>query len=265
MHFFEKLERETDYQLEYRKLEALCEKHIAYLYGKKSINMWLEEKFLKWEKRSNYTSYEELRNQIGFSMTNPPNSIGMKDYIIYSEMLLNLINGLWKERYEFLYDIIDAVGNTIEATIQKSGMKIEIINDEIMIVVNNVNAIEVAGKVPSLSECLIEYNQYLLKGNINRKKEILKQIADELEPRRKELESYCKSMSDSFFYMVNNMDIRHNNVDPSDSKKYNPYFASMTANQKEEVYDTAYEESLGLFMMLEHQNRKKLIDKWKNS
>ena len=71
-HFFESLEREVNFQNEYIKLEKMCNE----IYGRSvysngvSINTWIEQNFRSWRKRSNYTSFEELREQLGFSIKN---------------------------------------------------------------------------------------------------------------------------------------------------------------------------------------------------
>ena len=70
IHFYEAIERDNDYQKEYIKLEEMCER-ICGLDVKGmpvSINSWISEQFLKWKKRSNYTSFSELRDHLGFSL-----------------------------------------------------------------------------------------------------------------------------------------------------------------------------------------------------
>ena len=86
-----------------------------------------------------------------------------------------------------------------------------------------------------------------------------------MEPYRKDLNNYCNSMSDGFFYMVNNMNIRHNNCNPKDPKNYNQKFASISEEDQEKMYDVIYEEGLALFVMMGHQERLPIINGFKNS
>ncbi len=81
---------------------------------------------------------------------------------------------------------------------------------------------------PALEDAIVEYNHYLLKGEIEKKKSILKRIADALEPKRSELDQINKSFTSDLFFMVNNMNIRHNNCDKTDIKTYNSAFASLS-------------------------------------
>ena len=184
----------------------------------------------------------------------------MNKYLLYCEMMLNLIAGLHKTQIPTLNQVINAFLDTITATLEKCGMEIRTLGEEIIIIEKNPVAIEVADKKPELTDVIIEYNQYLLRGNIERKKELLKYIADTLEPERKTLSGIDKHMTDDFFFMVNNWNIRHNNCDSRDAKNYNKKFDGLSMAQKEECYDLVYEQGLALYVLKEQQERNKKID-----
>lgn len=71
-------------------------------YGTKiTINTWIERNFRHWEKRSNYTSFAELCNQLGFPVENDnlneyisASDIDLNKYLLFCEMMLNMIFGL---------------------------------------------------------------------------------------------------------------------------------------------------------------------------
>ena len=67
---------------------------------------------------------------------------------------------------------------------------------------------------------------------MTRKQELLKKIADALEPKRNTLNSINKEATDDFFFMVNNMNVRHNNCDQTDVKNYYPKFAQLSNWEK---------------------------------
>ena len=266
-HFFEYMERENDYQFEYEKLEMLCSER--NVFGD-SINVWISENFLFWEKRSNFCSFEELKTHLGFRTTKDGRvatmDVGLNKYVLFSEMMFNIIMDLCSQvEYKDIQDEIEALFNTIKATIQKVGLEVTTIEDEVRIVEKNAAAIKVAEIVPELADVIIEYNQYLLHGDLNRKKEILKRLADALEPKRKELNKYTSisKQTDDFFYLVNCMDIRHNNCDPTDKGKFNAKFSQLIPDEKESWYDKIYEQGLVLFMMLEQQKRDAEIKAFK--
>ncbi len=193
------------------------------------------------------------------------NDIDLNKYLLFCEMMMNVIVGLQEHAEYILEDVITALFGTIRATIEKAGLEIKTVDEEIMIVEKNAVAIEVADKQPELSDIIIEYNHYLLKGNLERKKELLKSLADALEPKRKELCGLNTRMTDDFFYMVNSMNVRHNNCDPVDTKKYNQKFAVLSTADKESWYDLIYEQGLSLFVLLEQQERNTNIDRFKST
>lgn len=81
---------------------------------------------------------------------------------------------------------------------------------------------------PDLAQIILEYHHYLLKGDLGAKKDRLRKLADALEPKRKELDNLNKTLCSDFFFLVNKMNIRHNNCDPSDKSKYVEKFDKMT-------------------------------------
>ena len=274
VHFFEAIEREVDFRREYAKLEGMCaENYGSVRYGTKiTINTWIERNFRNWKKRSNYTSFAELRDQLGFPIEDDngneyisANDIDINRYLLFCEMMTNVIVGLQEYHEPLLDEVITAFIETIRATVEKAGLEIHTLDDEIMIIEKNAVAVEVADKQPELADVIIEYNHYLLQGDLERKKELLKSIADALEPRRKELNGLNSRMTDDFFYMVNSMNVRHNNCNPTDTKKYNQKFAILSAFDKESWYDLIYEQGLSLFVLLEQQGRNKRIDAFKST
>ena len=65
--------------------------------------------------------------------------------------------------------------------------------------------------------------------------------------------------------MINKMNIRHNNIDPTDHHNYFEAFALLSDNEKEKWYDRIYEQSLMLFMKPDQQERSRIIHEFKNN
>ena len=97
---------------------------------------------------------------------------------------------------------------------------------------------------------VIKYNHKSLKGEIEKKKNILIALGTELEPKRKQLQTVDKKLSDNIFFMLNNMHIRHNN-----SNK----------NELEEWYDELYQMILLAFLMIDNVERMEKIKKLKHN
>ena len=67
-----------------------------------------------------------------------------------------------------------------------------------------------------------------------------------------------------YFYLINNMDIRHNNCDFSDTSNYNAYFDKLTLKEKEEWYDEIYQMGLLIFLLSENKERSTKVANIKN-
>lgn len=272
-HFLERLEHDNDYQREYIKAEKFCSevRMTSDMYN--SINEFISQNFWKWEDRSTFSSFEELREYMGFKVETDKGrrcfaatEVDMNGYFSFCEMILTLVFALNWKLDSNLHEVRDAMIKTMQAVIAKAGFEIKETGREVQIVQQNAVASDVADKVePVLAEKIIEYNHYLLRGNIEKKKQILKQITDALEPKRAELRQIQYRETEDYFNLVNNMNIRHNNLDPKDTKRFNHQFSTMTPDEQESWYDLIYEQALGLFVALEQQDRNKRIDKYRQS
>ncbi len=266
MHFFEALERKIDFQKEFEKLEymVVCERSNGW-----SVESWISSNFREWEHRRSFSTFMELREHLGFKYDERYNftqGIDLSKYFLYCEMLLNLFWDLQATyRPSFIDDQQKHIVETLMFVVDQSGYEYRQIDLQQMIVEKNAVAIEVADKVPELADVIVEYNHYLLRGDIEKKKLLLKQIADALEPKRKTMEGINKEQTSNFFELVNSMNVRHNNLDPADKGKYNAVFASYTSAEQEEWYDLIYEQALMLFMLLEQQDRNKKINAYKQA
>ena len=260
-HFLESIQRRIDLYKEYVKLEELIigkTSREAYSNYDYKVNRVLEEVFLDWRHRGNYTSLDEVRDQLKFGFDFDGSgylcldrmTIDMEDYFLYCEMVLNLLVDLGGALDDYLdAKYVKHVIETMDFTISEFGYTRKSIDDEIKIIEKNAVAFQVADENPEIEDIIVGYNHYLLRGNIDEKRKILKSIADALEPKRNELESISKKYTSDFFYLVNNMNIRHNNK-TFDDKHYNEKYAKMNENQIENVYDMAYEQALLLFQLL---------------
>lgn len=133
--------------------------------------------------------------------------------------------------------------------------------DIVLVVEKNAAATSVAELVDEeLAYSIISYNHFLLKGNIDEKRKILFKLANEIEPRRKELEKINYTLADNIFYMFNNLNIRHNNCKIGD-KNYKEYVAKMSKSELEEWYDKLYQEILLANLLLDDENEKIKIAK----
>lgn len=110
---------------------------------------------------------------------------------------------------------------------------------------------------------VIKYNHRSLQGEVELKKSILISLGAELEPKRKELESLNKKLSEDIFFMLNNINIRHNNRSKKDMAKYKEYVAKMKKSQLEKWYDELYQMMLLAFLLLDNTKRTEKVKELK--
>lgn len=271
-NFFERMEREINFQKEYQKIEDIILNE--YDRNSSTIEEEISDVFRNWPGRGNYTSFYELREELGFPYyqmgyrqyeTNREKIIDINQFLLYCEMMLNMFSFLSKTRETLNRNRIVTIIDTINFDLDKINHKAFMDqNQRIFVVQKDAAATAVADVVETdLGDAIILYNHHLLKGDIEEKKAILKKIADALEPKRAELKTQCSEIENNFFYMVNNFNIRHNNCDPSDKSKYNEMFASLSSKEQEDWYDDIYQEGLMAFLSLEHTDRNEKIKEFR--
>ena len=255
--FFDLLKNsKVDVNFELRKLNNLftqdCCFHRRKLY---SLHDLVTENFAKYYKRrEHFLSLQELLNAIYRECFNVSK---FDQYFLYAEMYVDLISMLDNLDNQEIESQKNIIKTQIERVISSLGYKFIVIDDRQIIVENNVFANEAAQAVTEFADIkealsILEYNHFSNKGNIERKKEILKKIADLLEPWRKplnkssELKDLLKANNDKIqaleklFYMYNKFNIRHNNEDQM--------LTGLSNQEIESWYDKIY--TMSLFVIL---------------
>ena len=97
----------------------------------------------------------------------------------------------------------------------------------------------------------MEYNRFSLKGDLEEKKVILKALGDVVEPILKSNEwKGCayKQIGDDTRFLLNNFNIRHNNMDGTNKKEY---LSTITPEELERWYDKTYDCLLAVIILNE--------------
>lgn len=241
-----------------------------FSYSENSIEDVLRESFLNYKGRQTVTSFEQMQKLI-YSGTNNTTDL----LFTYSECLIDMFKELWdsfrdKER-NFIVEIITP---NIERFLNLSNHElIELEDGREIIVEKNAYASEVSQIISAnnIQEAIkvLEYNHFANKGNLSRKREILKSLADYLEPLRKELNADGKLPEvlrsqnkkivaiEKLFEMYNNLGVRHNN-----DKQYSKGFSEQ---EMEEWYDDIYTSTLFVILSLEESRIISNLDELKQS
>ena len=105
---------------------------------------------------------------------------------------------------------------------------------------------------------MMHYLHRSMVGDLDGKRRILTELASELEAKRSMLTSASSKLSSDFFNVVNNYNIRHNNVDPR-SSKYQRRIALLSNDELEEWYDRVYYMYIEAVLALERFQYEKDI------
>lgn len=269
-NFFERIEQDLNVQNEYEKLETIVFKYTNY--SKRSLNDEIESHFDSWKYKKNFLSFDELRLHLGFTYTKTwdysfdAKIKSIDDFFVYCEMILNMMLVVLPEEVQIRNkNIIEKILHIINYDLEALNFTIgKMSDDQYIIVQKNAAVSEVVELVePLLANSILEYNHYVLKGDLNKKKNMLIKIANALEPKRHEINEINKQLCSDYFYLINNMNIRHNNCDKTDESKYNEKFDKLQSEEKEEWYDDIFQMSLLIFLLLENKKNSSKIKHFK--
>ena len=143
---------------------------------------------------------------------------------------------------------LTSVKNTFNIYFDKEEKVILVERDSAAFAVADIVEEELAFKV-------IEYNHYLLKGDLDKKRNILKALADKVEGFRDNLN---KSLFSDFGYLANNINIRHNNLEGKNKKEY---LLNIANEELEDWYDETYQ--VMLLCILENNYKTSITNKIK--
>ncbi len=228
--------------------------------------------FIKWKQRYSCINCKDMMEVLKIDKISKRYKVGIIDALIYLEFLVNIIKIFEKGIKKFPFpsfkltvsEEYEQLKNNILSLIEHLNMEVKYFckEEKAIIVEKNKAATAVAEIVDdNLAHKVIEYNHYLLKRNISKKKHILNEIHSELEPKRQILENLNKILSDNVFYMFNNINIRHNNREKG--KNYKEFVSKMSDKELEGWYDETYQLALLAILLLDNIPRTEAIKKLK--
>ena len=196
-------------------------------------------------------SLEDFDESYGYHFVPQPQDFSLETLISISEYTINFIQALMMVG-RFEVKTLHKMMMHIQSCMEDVGFKQ--LNKEgiIIFVENNPAAISVAEIADQdLSYSILEYNHYRLRGDLERKKAILKNMADDIEPERKLLNGINKNFASDLFQLMNKF-IRHNNSE-------NEYIANLPDSNIETIYDDIYQMWLLAKLQLEYVKKSQNI------
>ena len=101
---------------------------------------------------------------------------------------------------------------------------------------------------------VLRYNHYILKGDLQAKKDILLALGADLEPQREQIKAIDKTLEDGIFYILNNLNLRHNNTTEGD-RYYRQAVVDMDNATLENWYDELYQMMLLAYLQMDQTER----------
>ena len=250
---------EIDLDREYERLFRIFNMKDKDGYSLREI---CKNHFLELPFRDTILSLEEFDSIHHFEFEMPPKDFDINYLINYCEYIYNLIvyfqteirfeSGCLPDPIQHILKLIEKIGYM---QIHSDGFTLFVPKSQPAIVVSEMLSEDLSYKV-------IEYNHHSMKGELNRKKSVLVELARQLEGKQSKLNSINSSLKSDLFYLFNSLDIRHNNTDP-DSTHYKKILDKMSDDEIETWYDEVYEMCLYAFMTLDQAERAQKIKELK--
>ncbi len=195
-------------------------------------------------------SLDDFDEEFGFCFEEQPDDFDIDYLVSFAEYVTNFVFALINTCESHLdNDELFRVIEHIEGCMEDIGYT-KISKENIHIYVEkDPSALSVAEIVDdSLAYSVLQYNHYRLKGDLDRKVDILRAMAHEIENSRGELKSLNNQFTSDFFQLMNKF-IRHNN-------DKDEYISSLSDDELESIYDDIYQMWLYANMMLSQSARK---------
>lgn len=284
MNIFEALDNKFDLKEKIKNLSRLfLEKNyfVSGGYYTTFDDYFNDHYFRKWKYSYGCYDLQEFKDKIGLPYSY--NFMDRNDIFFYPENEVSAVNflqyvynatkfvrdSMYKETGHISSDIqefYDIFNNQFNYILSKISQKlIKDPKENYYIIVPSNNKTTRCANIQDKNDTaflLYEYTSSLLIGNVARKREILKLLANEIEPVvTAGLAKYNSGpVHDVFFELsscLNNFNIRHNNLDPRKPKYYHKKLLSFTDNDYEEIYDVAYDLILDAYLLDEYSNKTK--------
>ena len=203
-----------------------------------------EEDFQEYPFRDTCTTLDDYDNTFGFIFPKAIKDSDLATLLIFCEYARNILD--YSSKHSPWSGDVKAFFRNIKLIMEKISYKEYLCESgKIIYIPDSAEVSEVSAVVPpALSGKINEYNHRSNKGNLNEKLIILKLMADDIEPQRKELRNVNGTLESNLFQMLQKF-VRHNNSE-------NQHIAHMTPQEIEAAYDDIYQ--MWLLAKLELRN-----------
>lgn len=264
-NIFEILAEKEDISYQLDRIETLLSVHSIDGFTLEEI---IDEYCLRdWKYRGRCTSCREIRERLCITYDEVKRNIEDINVVLnYLEYISNLI---WLCNEEYIdigeeYDVeYQYLQENVIGLVEDLGYEIRALDEEqrTLIVEKNPAVTAVSEIVPiKLSNKVIEYNHFHLKGELEEKRKILLSLADKFEPLRKQLKNVNPNLESNMGFLLNKMNIRHNN---KEGKNASEYVVNLADEELEKWYDETYQMLLLAMLEVDNIERNRMVNELK--
>lgn len=239
----------------------------VYPYGNYSLRRYVKDYgFSKWRNRGRCVDADDFLSQLWYDKLWLTSQVDVQDLLTLIEIIYNF----WyiaDMQTHASYGVSERAMNFVllktimDDCLARHNYKGEYIpNLEQLIVVEDKPEATAVAEIltQEISYKVLRYNHYMLKGDLDAKKEILLAIGSDLEPKREQIKVIDAKLEDGIFYILNNLHLRHNNKTEGD-KWFKKAVADMDVMTLEHWYDELYQMMLLVYLQLDQVERNEQI------
>ena len=176
------------------------------------INAIDKKVFKKWKYRDTILTVKEYLNFIGIEKDIYAGAwpISKEIFLYYLEFILNMIK-LLDETYGIYQcdEEITAIIENIPIILEKMNYISKEVDDKIIITKRDADMDSILTKVPGkIANILLEYNDFRIRGDVEAKKKILKDIDLYIE-KNINVKSFDRDLDNSIGFIINKMGVNH--------------------------------------------------------
>lgn len=219
--------------------------------------------FINYEYAGTYISIRDMRDSLKIS-SKYLNKNDKNIMLLYFEFVLNMVYLL---RRKILgtdhYNVasVNKLFNNIQLILEKLNYKIVEKNNYLYIVENDTSSSAISELYPELSEAVIEYRRFDLKGKVTEKRNILQTLSLKVESIEQKLKGTTYNpIANDVGNLYNNLHIRHDNFGGNPNNN----IINMSDEELEKWYDITYDTTLTALMICHYLEYNKEIDNLPN-
>lgn len=231
----------------------------------------IEECFLTWVKKRNYTCLQDLQRKTGLmdiiEKAQSHESISKEEFIYYLEYVLLILDIPSENAIDSFVAVDyfpDPILKQVRFAIDEIGCKIIKKNGGYYIVEENAKieiATKATGKKYDLDSDMRLFNHPSIRNKLTTKADILCRIYKYLESKSNDIKKYTFSnLYGDISKLMDGLDIRH-----APSKKEKEILAGMSKKEMNDWYDQLFGMCVSLIILVDYASKRRDIKELKNS